>query len=95
MSNNLHASALVKFLIMLVFSIALNILCENGFAVVSWLIVFVPFVTLTILTTLILYIFSISKTAGDHNSVVPKPNREEITKKANTLNTEKHLTNKV
>jgi len=51
--------ATAKFVIMSLFSILLNILCERGLTVISWLIVFIPFISMTIITTLLLYTFDL------------------------------------
>ena len=51
--------ATAKFIIMSLFSILLNILCERGLTVISWLIVFIPFISMTIITTLLLYTFDV------------------------------------
>ena len=56
--KNLYNDALVKFVIMLVFTTVLNILCERGLGVVSWLIVFIPFITMTLLSQLVLMVLS-------------------------------------
>ena len=57
---HLYSTAIVKFIIMIIFTIFLNILCKNGLGIISWIIVFVPFIFITIITTLILYIFQVS-----------------------------------
>jgi archaellum biogenesis protein FlaJ (TadC family) len=53
--KNLYQSAMVKFVIMCIFTLFLQILCERGLGVISWFIVFIPFITMTFMTTLILY----------------------------------------
>ena len=54
--KNMYAMAFLKFLVMILFTILLNMLCKNGLGVISWFIVFLPFITMTILTTLILFV---------------------------------------
>lgn len=56
--KNLYNDALVKFVIMLVFTTVLNILCQRGLGVVSWFIVFIPFITMTLLSHLVLLVLS-------------------------------------
>lgn len=54
--KNMYSMAFLKFLVMILFTILLNMLCKNGLGVISWFIVFLPFITMTILTTLILFV---------------------------------------
>ena len=42
--NGIYYSAIVKFLIMIVFSTLLNILCMRNLGIVSWILVFMPFI---------------------------------------------------
>lgn len=57
--------AMIKFILMCVFSLILNILCKRGLTAISWLIVFIPFISMTIITSLALYVFGFSK----HNDI--------------------------
>ena len=52
--NGVYYSAIVKFLIMIVFSTLLNILCMRNLGIVSWLLVFMPFILTTLVSALIL-----------------------------------------
>ena len=58
--KNSYNAALVKFIIMIVFTTLLNILCERGLGIVSWFIVFIPFIT-TLLSQLVLMALHMSK----------------------------------
>ena len=49
-----YDTALVKFVVMSVFTILLNSLCAQGLSIISWMIVFIPFIMMTIVTALIL-----------------------------------------
>ena len=53
--------ALIKFIIMNIFTLMLNLLCDRGLTAISWMVVFIPFISMTIITTLILYVFSLSE----------------------------------
>lgn len=59
--KNSYNAALVKFIIMIVFTTLLNILCERGLGIVSWFIVFIPFITMTLLSQLVLMALHMSK----------------------------------
>lgn len=54
--KNMYGMAFLKFLVMIIFTILLNMLCKNGLGIISWFIVFLPFITMTILTTLIVFV---------------------------------------
>ena len=55
--KEMYNNAFFKFIVMVVFSIVLNILHSRGLGVISWFIVFVPFIMMTIITTMLLFVF--------------------------------------
>ena len=57
-------TAAVKFVIMIIMTILLNLLCQRDLAIISWIIVFIPFIMMTFIVSLILYIFGLSKATG-------------------------------
>ena len=59
-----YNSAFFKFIVMIMVTLLLNILCEQGLTLVSWLIVFIPFVMMTVIVSLLLYIFGLKETTG-------------------------------
>ena len=73
--KNSYNAALVKFIIMIVFTTLLNILCERGLGIVSWFIVFIPFITMTLLSQLVLMALLMSKS---RENVKPLTFLEEI-----------------
>lgn len=62
--KNLYNTALLKFFIMIVFSIVLSMLCNSGLGIVSWIIIFIPFISMTIMSTLLLMSLGISPSTG-------------------------------
>lgn len=48
-------TAFFKFWVMIIVTTMLNILCERGMGVVSWLIVFIPFILMTLLILVLIY----------------------------------------
>ena len=65
-----YNTGLMKFMIMIIYTLTLELLCRMGLSVVSWFIVFLPFVTMTIVTALMLYFLELSPTSG---KVVKRP----------------------
>lgn len=62
--KNLYNTALVKFIIMSVFTLILQILCDRGLGIISWFIVFIPFITMTLISSVILFVFGFSPETG-------------------------------
>lgn len=69
--QNHPKAALTKTLIMIVLGIVLQLLCNMGMSVISWIIVFVPFIMFTYITAIIMFVFGIN------------PDVEDVCKKAN------------
>ena len=67
--KGLYNTALMKFVVMIVVTFLLNYLCKSGLTVVSWIIVFVPFILMTVTVTLLLYYFGLDASSGtvDYN----------------------------
>jgi hypothetical protein len=81
--KNMYNTAFFKFIVMVIFTFALNILCQNGLGVISWFIVFVPFVMMTIITTLMLIVFGLSPTTGKLKYNIDYPESSSIIKSSN------------
>lgn len=62
--KQLYNTALIKFIVMIIFTFTLNILCSNGMSIISWMIVFIPFITMTIITTILLTTMGLSPSSG-------------------------------
>ena len=52
--KKLYDIAFFKSIVMIVFTILLNVLCSQGLGVVSWLIVFLPFIMMTYITAILM-----------------------------------------
>ncbi len=59
-----HNTAVIKAIVAIIVTILLNILCKQGLGVVSWIIVFIPFVLMTVITSMLLYVFGLKATTG-------------------------------
>ena len=62
--KNMYNTAFLKFVVSIVFTIILNIICERGLSVISWIIVFVPFMFITVITSILLYMFGLDPFFG-------------------------------
>ena len=87
--KNMYNTAFFKFLVMIIFSVALNILCNRGLGIISWFIVFVPFIMMTVITTILLFVFGLSPSSGklDYSVEYPGSKSNQDTNKVVVTNT--------
>ena len=67
MFNETYNTAFIKFIVMIIFTLLLNILCNRGLGIISWFIVFVPFIFMTIITSILLFAFGLDPKKGKCN----------------------------
>ena len=79
--KQLYNTAFLKFLVMIIFTILLNILCHHGLGIISWFIVFVPFIFMTVITTTLLFAFGLDPKKGKYDYSVKYPNSIKKNKK--------------
>lgn len=65
--KGLYNTAFIKVIVTIMVTLLLNILCEQGLSVVSWIIVFIPFILMTLIVSMILYIFGLDAATGTLN----------------------------
>ena len=59
-----HVTAFFKFLIMIVFLFILQNLCDTGLSIISWFIVFIPFILMTYVSSVIFHLFGMKPSPG-------------------------------
>ena len=62
--TGLYNTVLIKSVVAIIITILLNWLCQSGLGIVSWIIVFVPFILMTFIVAMLLYIFGLKSTTG-------------------------------
>lgn len=62
--KGMYNVAFIKIWVALIFTILLNFLCNRGLGIISWLIVFIPFILMTIIVTLLLTMFGLDPLTG-------------------------------
>lgn len=62
--KTMYNTAFLKFVVSIVFTIILNIICERGLSIISWIIVFIPFMFITVITSILLYMFGLDPFFG-------------------------------
>jgi len=62
--KGMYNIAFIKLWVALIFTILLNFLCNKGLGIVSWIIVFIPFILMTVIVTMILLMFGLDPLTG-------------------------------
>jgi len=65
--KGLYNTAFMKVIVAITVTLLLNILCEQGLSVVSWVIVFIPFFLMTVVVSMLLYVFGLDAATGSLN----------------------------
>ena len=95
--KGLFNTALVKTFVMIMVTLLLNILCEGGLGVISWIIVFIPFILMTVIVTLLLYFFGLNATSGyiksNNQQVYTLMNQDTQNNNINSTNNTSNNTN--
>jgi len=62
--QGLYNTAMMKVIVMVMVTFLLNILCQKNLGIVSWIIVFIPFILMTVITSMLLYVFGLDVATG-------------------------------
>lgn len=62
--NRMYNTALVKFVVSIIFTYILNLMCNRGLTLISWIIVFIPFILMSVITTMLLLVLGLSPLKG-------------------------------
>ena len=73
--KGMYNIAFIKIWVTLLFTILLNFLCNKGLGIVSWIIVFIPFILMTVIVTLLLIMFGLDPITGRRLRVVGPEHR--------------------
>ena len=65
--KGLYNTAFFKVIVMVIITILLNALCQAGMGIVSWVIVFVPFIFMSVIVGILLYVFGLDPSTGNLN----------------------------
>ena len=75
-----YNKAFIKLWVCMIFTLLLNHLCHRGLGLVSWIIVFIPFLLMTIIVTMLLVMFGFDPHTGKlaiydktNNRVIKQP----------------------
>ena len=62
--KGLYNTAFLKVFVMIIITILLNSLCQAGMGIISWMIVFIPFIFMSIIIAILLYVFGLDPSTG-------------------------------
>lgn len=65
--KGLYNTAFFKIIVMIVITILLNALCQSGMSIISWIIVFIPFIFMSVIVAILLYVFGLDPATGELN----------------------------
>ena len=80
-----YNTAFFKTIVMIVFTLVLNILCKKGLSIISWIIVFIPFILMTYITAVLLFVFGLSPSSDKIDYNVTTPNTSTNVQSTNTV----------
>jgi ABC-type bacteriocin/lantibiotic exporter with double-glycine peptidase domain len=72
--KGLYNTAFLKFIVMITITFLLNALCQGGMSIISWVLVFIPFIFMTVIVAILLYVFGLDAATGTLNFKCDAPN---------------------
>lgn len=75
--KGLYNTALMKLVVTILFTVFLNYLCDSGMQLIAWFIVFIPFILMTLIISILLYVFGLDPTSGKIDLNYPGKNVPE------------------
>jgi hypothetical protein len=65
--KGLYNTAFFKVIVMIIITILLNALCQSGMGIISWIIVFIPFIFMSVIVAILLFVFGLDPATGKLN----------------------------
>lgn len=82
-----YNTAFFKGIMLIMGGILLQILCQRGLSVVSWVIIFIPFIFMSVIVAVLLYTFGLDPETGTIH-IVCDPNDSNCSQDENTDSTQ-------
>jgi hypothetical protein len=83
--KGLYNTAFFKIIVMVIITILLNSLCQAGMGIVSWIIVFIPFIFMSVIVAILLYVFGLDPATGKLNIQCDNCNNTNTKKGGNLI----------
>ena len=74
--KGLYNTAFFKFIVMVTITFLLNALCQGGMTIISWILVFIPFMFMTVIVAILLYVFGLDAATGTLKIKCDAPNSD-------------------
>lgn len=72
-----YNQAFFKFIGMILITLLLNILCKKGLGIVAWMLVFIPFILMTLISVILVVVFGLNPAEGDYTVNIDENNNSE------------------
>ena len=91
--NQVYQVAFIKLIVSIIFTWLLDLLCKQNLGVISWIIVFLPFMFMSVITAILIFAFGINPEFGIRNSKINRNNQNKqiIKSDGEIVNTEANL----
>lgn len=74
-----YNQSLSKFVVMIIFTFMLNQLCVQNMSIIAWVLVFLPFIFMTFVSSILLMVFKMPGTKPTSPSTpTPPPKKQEV-----------------
>jgi hypothetical protein len=83
--KGMYNTALMKVVVMVIIAILLNALCQGGMGIISWIIVFIPFIFMSTIVFILLYSFGLDPATGKMNVVCSNCDNQQSVKSGNLI----------
>lgn len=90
--KGLYNTAIIKVFVMIIITILLNTLCQTGMGIISWILVFIPFILMSVIVGILLYTFGLDPATG--KLYIPCTKKLEKKKTGNLIYTATYNKNK-
>ena len=73
-----YNQAFFKFISMILVTLLLNILCKKGLGTIAWMLVFIPFILMTLISVILIIVFGLNPAEGDYTvDVIDEDNDDD------------------
>lgn len=79
-----YNTAFLKIIVSILITILLDALCRSGMNIISWIIVFIPFIFMTFIVSILLYVFGLDVSTGKLN-IVSNANNSNTKQESNSI----------
>ena len=88
--RGLYNTAVIELWIGIVFTLLLNVLCDQELGIIAWLIISIPFLLMTVIASLLLFVFRLNPATGQ---TIDTQNQTQTTQSQNQTQTTQSQTN--